>query len=571
MFLIYYEIGFALALLLSVIYVFMWNNRYDINITAIFLLVPISNFGYMLLEMSETTGEALLSMKVIYFAAIYLPYFLFLSILNICDIKINRMLRGGLFVINSLLYLSVLTIGHSSIFYKSVRVVVAAGRLRLMRDYGFMHTVVYAMIIIYFLASLFSVIYSYYMKMQVSNRMLMLFFIPEVICVVGYFGNFIIDRTFEIIPYAYIVAQIIYLIIINRLIMYNVSEMVIESMVQTGDTGFISVDFKKRYLGSNKTAREIIPALYDLKIDQNIDEVEEVKQSVSHWIRHFEEDVTLKRNLYKIHDKEDPDNTKAYLVNINYLYEGKKKIGYQVFLDDDTQNQKYIALMNRYNNELEDEVEEKTRHITEMHDNLIMGLATMVESRDNSTGGHIKRTSMCVKFLVEEIQKVGEINLSNEFCKCLIKAAPMHDIGKIAVDDAILRFKGRYDKEQYKKMQVHAAEGARIIHEILLETDDELFKVIAENVAHYHHERMDGSGYPMGLKGEEIPIEARIMAIADVYDALVSKRVYKDSMSFEEADRIILSGMGTQFDKALERYYIAARPNLEDYYMFLEQ
>ncbi|MBP5460891.1 MAG: HD domain-containing protein, partial [Lachnospiraceae bacterium] len=96
--------------------------------------------------------------------------------------------------------------------------------------------------------------------------------------------------------------------------------------------------------------------------------------------------------------------------------------------------------------------------------------------------------------------------------------------------------------------------------------EDEAFHHVAENMAHYHHERWDGSGYPEKLAGEQIPIEARIMAIADVYDALVSKRVYKESMSFEKADSIIMGGMGTQFDPQLERYYLAAKPRLEKYY-----
>ena len=115
-------------------------------------------------------------------------------------------------------------------------------------------------------------------------------------------------------------------------------------------------------------------------------------------------------------------------------------------------------------------------------------------------------------------------------------------------------------------MKKHAEEGARVIHEILLNTDDDNFNVIAENVAHYHHERYDGSGYPEGLKGEQIPLEARIMAIADVYDALVSKRVYKDAFSLEKADSIILEGMGTQFDPKLQTAYENARPRLEAYY-----
>ncbi|MBQ3300750.1 MAG: HD domain-containing protein, partial [Eggerthellaceae bacterium] len=137
---------------------------------------------------------------------------------------------------------------------------------------------------------------------------------------------------------------------------------------------------------------------------------------------------------------------------------------------------------------------------------------------------------------------------------------------KIAVDDAILRKPGRFTPEEYEQMKAHAPEGARVLREILADTDDEEFRQIAENVAHYHHERMDGSGYPDGLRGDEIPLEARIMAIADVYDALVSKRVYKESYSFEKADQIILEGMGTQFDPQLKTYSEAARPKLEAYY-----
>ena len=193
-------------------------------------------------------------------------------------------------------------------------------------------------------------------------------------------------------------------------------------------------------------------------------------------------------------------------------------------------------------------------------------MATMVESRDNSTGGHIRRTSEVMRMLTEEIKKDNVLNLSGGMIRNLIKAAPMHDLGKIAVDDQILRFEGRYEPWQFEKMKAHAKEGARIVRSILEGTDDEAFRQVAENMAHYHHERWDGSGYPEGLKGEAIPIEARIMAIADVYDALVSKRVYKDSMPFDKADSIIMSGMGTQFDPSLERYYVAARPHLEAYY-----
>lgn len=227
---------------------------------------------------------------------------------------------------------------------------------------------------------------------------------------------------------------------------------------------------------------------------------------------------------------------------------------------------KLADMEKNYNAELQKEVAAKTERIVALHDQLLIGMATMVESRDNSTGGHIRRTSEAVRILTESIRENGAPELPDGFCEKLIKAAPMHDLGKIAVDDAILRKPGRFTPAEYDEMKTHAAEGARIVHEILADTDDGEFRRIAENVAHYHHERVDGSGYPDGLKGDEIPLEARIMAIADVYDALVSKRVYKESYSFEKADQIILEGMGTQFDPGLRACYEAARPRLEAYY-----
>ena len=202
----------------------------------------------------------------------------------------------------------------------------------------------------------------------------------------------------------------------------------------------------------------------------------------------------------------------------------------------------------------------------EMQDKLVFGMATMVEGRDNSTGGHIRRTSKVVELIVHEMILDDSLSAHHRFYANVIKAAPMHDLGKITVDDAVLRKPGKFTDEEYAQMKKHSPEGAKIVKNILDGGTDDYFEEIAVNVAHYHHERWDGRGYPEGLKGEEIPLEARIMAIADVYDALVSKRVYKDEFSFEKANQIILEGMGTQFDPGLEKYYLAARDKIEAFY-----
>lgn len=201
-----------------------------------------------------------------------------------------------------------------------------------------------------------------------------------------------------------------------------------------------------------------------------------------------------------------------------------------------------------------------------LQEKLVIGMATMVEGRDNSTGGHIKRTSDVVRFLAEEMMSDPTLDIDASFYQSLIKAAPMHDLGKITIDDAILRKPGKSTKEEYDVMKTHSPEGAKILTQILKDVTDKELERIAINVAHYHHERWDGKGYPDGVKGDNIPLEARIMAIADVYDALVSKRVYKDEFSFDDAYRIIIENMGKQFDPGLEKYFARAREKIENYY-----
>ncbi len=585
---LYYEVIFGISFLLTVIYVMIWQKHFDLNLTVIFILVPIVNLGYYLYANSADKYAAMNAYKIIYIGSCFLPFFVTMCVLNLCEIEVPRPLRFFAFLINTTLYVFVLTVGKKPYFLKSLTVHHNVFGTEVKKEYGPVHTAFLVVIIFYVAIEIVAIVYSGIRKSQISNTILRRLFFPVIVTLFGYLGNKLIGTKIEVVPFTYVFAQIMYISIARRMSLYKVSDMVVDSMVQTGETGFISIDFDHHYLGSNETAREILPGLVDLSIDQDITRVPWMENTVGHWIHHFEEDET-KTHLYVKKDKiekvyktgkEKLDNVSGveesdytYIVRTQYLYEGNRKIGYQIFLTDDTKNQKYVALLDKYKTELEAEVKQKTQHIVEMHDNLILSMATMVESRDNSTGGHIKRTSECVRIIIGEMRADAESpfadRLTDEFCEDIIKAAPMHDLGKVAVDDKILRKPGRFTDEEYEIMKTHAAEGARIVHEILKDTDNESFKIVAENVAHYHHERMDGSGYPEHLEGDKIPLEARIMAIADVYDALVSKRVYKESMSFEQADKIMMESMGKHFDKQLEKYYISARPKLEAYYTSL--
>lgn len=208
-----------------------------------------------------------------------------------------------------------------------------------------------------------------------------------------------------------------------------------------------------------------------------------------------------------------------------------------------------------------DEIKEQNKKIIYIQEQTIYGMANLIESRDSDTGEHVKRTSLYVELLGKAAKEAGyhkEI-ITDGYIELLKKAAPMHDIGKIAVSDSILKKPGKLTEEEFKKIQNHTIAGEKIIREVLSGIESEDYVKIAADIAVSHHERWDGNGYPYKLKGEEIPLEARIMAIADVFDALVSPRCYKDPFSTDEAFEIISLSRGTHFDPVLTDLFISKK------------
>ncbi len=210
----------------------------------------------------------------------------------------------------------------------------------------------------------------------------------------------------------------------------------------------------------------------------------------------------------------------------------------------------------------------KNEAISTFQSGMINVMADLVESRDQSTGEHIKNTSSYVEIICDELIKEGKFAdiLNEEFKNNIVSSAPMHDIGKIKVSDTILNKPGKFEPWEYEIMKTHAEEGAKIIHTVKKTVENEELKENylgeAENMAHYHHEKWNGQGYPCGLKGEEIPLSARIMAVADVFDALVAVRVYKPAMPFEKAVSIIKEGSGEHFDPDVVEAFINAEEKI---------
>ena len=561
-----YLILFLLSLTLSGVYLLIWRKHFDIHLTLVFILVPVANLAFLIQSEARTTEAALAAVRFAYLGGCFLQLIIMLTVFSLCGIRVPRWMRLSFAGISALVFLSVQTVGRETMFYRSAEMQRSGGRFLLIKEYGFMHSVFYAMVIVYFFVSIGAIIYSLVRKNQVSRKILVLLLLPDVVCMACFFIGRRIFPEIELTPAGYVIAQVCYLFIAFRIGLYNMAETAAAAMIQSGQPCILTFDTHFNYLGSNDIAKRFMPELNNLIVDLGLRHSRTLQQKLLPWLEYYRSHPEDKENNRHFEYYGD----RIYQFTVSSLPARRGMKGYEIIGVDDTLDRSSINNLTADKEELDRIVQEKTAHIVAMHDNLVMSMATMVESRDNSTGGHIRRTREGVRLLTGAVLETGAFTLEKDFCRNLIKAAPMHDLGKIAVDDSILRKPGRFEPREFEIMKTHAAEGARIVHEILRDTDDDAFHILAENVAHYHHERWDGSGYPEGLKGEAIPLEARIMAVADVYDALVSKRVYKEKMSFEKADAIIREGMGSQFDPALEPVYLAARPKLEAYYSSLE-
>ena len=200
-----------------------------------------------------------------------------------------------------------------------------------------------------------------------------------------------------------------------------------------------------------------------------------------------------------------------------------------------------------------------------MQDGLIITMADLVENRDSDTGAHIQKTAAYVKIIVEGLKKKGYYaeKITPKFMSDVVRSAPLHDVGKISIPDAVLNKPGKLTDEEYEIMKTHTTEGKKIMEKAIDTVGGGSYLKEARNMAAYHHERWDGKGYPEGLHGEVIPLSARIMAVADVFDALTSQRVYKPPFSLDKVLSILEEGKGTQFDPKCVEVFMDSLPEVQ--------
>ncbi len=391
-----------------------------------------------------------------------------------------------------------------------------------------------------------------------SRRTLGFYMFFVVAGIVIYGLESLLDMNFSGMPYLYMAGDVLLVLNYDRNRAHDISSLIADNQ-KALSRGYIAIDLNGLFLSATERCFDILPDLKNQRADAVIPADSPSGKHLRHVIENYNDNGTTTAT-FRVGEK-----TLAYEI-APIRYRNGPTQGYLIDIRDATEEARNIEILADFNARLNQEVAEKTHNVEAMQQKLVLSLADMVENRDSNTGGHVKRTSDVVRILVEDIQLNQYFPLPDALAKDLVRTAPMHDLGKVSIDSSILNKPGRLTPEEYTIMKTHSTISGQMVKILLEGMEEEHLVQTAYHVARYHHERWDGKGYPEGLVGEMIPLEARIMAVADVYDALVSKRVYKAPMSYDKAAQIMVEGMGTQFDPSMHVVFLSCRSRLERYY-----
>jgi len=375
----------------------------------------------------------------------------------------------------------------------------------------------------------------------------------------------VLNTEFSGLPFFYMLANVMLALTYDQVRSHDISGLIANTQKTASSRACLAFGPKGKYLGANEQCLELFPDLRQQRRDEFFRKDSPVGKRFSRIVTNYIE------NSVSAGSFSSGDRIFAYEISGFSVRKGGAVCGWLIDLRDATDEKRNLESLTDYNTRLNREVAEKTRNIEAIQEKLVLSMADMVENRDGNTGGHVRRTSVVVGILVQEILEYSLFPLDKTLARDIIRTAPMHDLGKVSIDSSILNKPARLTQEEFAVMKTHSTISGQMVKILLDGVEEESLVQTAYRLARHHHERWDGKGYPDGLVGETIPLEARIMAVADVYDALVSKRVYKEPMSYEKAAAIMCEGMGTQFDPNMRIVFLRCRKKLEEYYSSLEK
>lgn len=432
----FYWIMFAISAIFTICLFVLYKEKISWCYLLVCIFITISNLGSILLFRSRVVEEAIVANMLTYIASAFSPLLVILCVSDLCHIKSNKLLIILMALFATIDLLLPLTIGYFDVYYKSVNLAFGYGYSYLVKEYGPLHIYHTLYIISCIVVTITSLIHTAIKQKNVSYKIIGVFVLIMIIISFTYIFERLFKSKIDFVPLAYCIGEFIFLILLHRIKYFNISTSFTDSVNQGQNYGLVIFDLKGRFSGANDTAIEWFPELKNINIDKNeISGDTEFINTLIDWKNNGSDGDT---KLFDIKDK---------IIKAKYLEIRKKgnNASFCIELSDNTQTQRYIQLMNSYNDTLKKEVDLKTESIIKMQDDIIISMASIVENRDIDTGGHIKRTSDCVKVFVDYLMSKNKCEqLDEDYARCIIKAAPLHDFGKVGINDSVLNKKAYY-------------------------------------------------------------------------------------------------------------------------------
>ncbi len=491
----------------------------------------INYIGYLMEITASSMETAIMGMKFAYLGKPFIALGMFFFVMAYCRVSIRKETSALLIIMHIVMSLAVFTCDEHQLFFKSISYIKEGGFSHLVCEPGPLY-LCYLLLIgcgttVCVWCSVGEWIKS---KTRVEKRQAV-YILLMVITIAAGMGVYMSGITggYDTTQIAYLINVVLLAVSVFRYRLFEVLTLAKEKALNDYQDGLIVVDNRDMVIYSNSLAKEIYPAL-------TTEDYKEVLEEIS-------DHASTQGNLFY--------KKKVFTIQKQPIMQEGIAYGRTYKIIDVTDSYNYAT-------RLQSDVEQKTRQIKNMQSSVIESFANMIEARDGITGQHIKHTSAYVRILINGLKETGTYKeiLTDEYIATVIDVAPLHDVGKIAIMDQVLKKNDKLTEEEFDAIKTHPKVGSQIIEEILRGMESEEYIKIAKEVALYHHEKWNGTGYPVGLRGSKIPLCARIMAVADVYDALRSKRTYKESFSKEKSRQIIEEGAGIHFDPVIVQVFL---------------
>ena len=537
----YYLITTLLTLISLIILVFTYEpKRTNYYFMVLLILLTLANGGYLSIAISKTVEEAILANKICYLGGCFMPAITLCLICKMCNFSLSSWKRIVLYGYSFLVYTMVLTIGFNDWYYKETYLEKYKDITVLGHTYGVGHAFFYVIMYGYLGVSVVLLLYSYNKKHSVSRKNIIALLMMGISTTILFLVGRALNPAIEIMPVIYAIDSWIFLYLYRRGAMYSLEDNVVASIANQEKHGYVLFDMQLNFLGSNAVAQNIFPAVKECTVDRPLESTSEL-EVIEKWLEAYSADS---KNVFNL-DCE----ARHYECQITEMIYRKKQCGYILELREDTDKWKYVNLLASHNTELEqfqvqleskvaeqtEELRSQQKKIKELYVQTVIALSDAVDAKDRYTSGHSKRVAEYSRMIASRMGK------SKEEQEAIYRAGLLHDVGKIRIPAEIINKPGKLTEEEYNIIKVHPVTGYHILRNI---SDSNFIAVGAK----YHHERYDGRGYPNGLAGEKIPEVARILGVADAYDAMASNRSYRNALPQEIVKSEIEKGKGTQFD-----------------------